>query len=56
MELKIQCSGYEIAADWYEGLDKNKILIVLPGYNSSKEGGCSLILSKVSRATSKVVF
>lgn len=36
MELKIQCSGYEIAADWYEGANPNGILIVLPGYRSSK--------------------
>lgn len=37
MEIKIQCSGYEIVADWYVGSDKNKILIILPGYSSSKE-------------------
>ncbi|MES2971175.1 MAG: alpha/beta hydrolase [Patescibacteria group bacterium] len=36
MELQIQCSGYAIVADWYEGADVNKILIVLPGYSSSK--------------------
>lgn len=36
MELKIQCPGYEIAADWYVGADPNKILVVLPGYSSSK--------------------
>ncbi len=36
MELKIQCSGYKIAADWIEGADAAKILIVLPGYSSSK--------------------
>lgn len=36
MELQIECAGYSIAADWYEGADPNKILIVLPGYSSSK--------------------
>jgi esterase/lipase len=36
MELQIQCPGYTIAADWYDGADPNKILIVLPGYSSSK--------------------
>ncbi len=36
MELQIQITGYSIAADWYEGSDPNKILIVLPGYRSSK--------------------
>jgi len=37
MELKITCPGYEIAADWYQGSDDKKILVVLPGYSSSKE-------------------
>lgn len=36
MELKIKCAGYEIAADWYEGVDTKKILLILPGYGSSK--------------------
>ncbi len=36
MELQIQCAGYNIAADWYDGSDLNKILIILPGYSSSK--------------------
>ena len=36
MELQIQCPGYSIAADWYDGSDRDKILIVLPGYSSSK--------------------
>ena len=36
MELQIQCPGYTIAADWYDGADPNKILIVLPGYGASK--------------------
>ena len=35
MELQIQCAGYAIKVDWYEGIDLNKILIVLPGYSSS---------------------
>lgn len=36
MEIRIECSGYSIATDWYEGLNTSKILIVLPGYSSSK--------------------
>ena len=36
MEIKIDCAGYAIAADWYEGKDSARILIVLPGYTSSK--------------------
>lgn len=29
--------GYEISTAWYEGLDISKIVLVLPGYSSSKE-------------------
>jgi len=36
MEIKIDCPGYQISTDWYEGRDTSKILIVLPGYSSSK--------------------
>lgn len=36
MEIKIPCSGYEIAADWLHGSDDKKILAILPGYSSSK--------------------
>ena len=36
MEIRIKCLDYEIAADWLEGATTSKILIVLPGYNSSK--------------------
>lgn len=34
--FEIACTGYSIAADWYEG-DDNNILLVLPGYTSSKD-------------------
>lgn len=36
MGIKIPCAGYEISAEWYEGKDASKILIVLPGWSSSK--------------------
>lgn len=36
MEIQIECAGYSIATDWYEGANSNKILVVLPGYSSSK--------------------
>lgn len=36
MEIKIACTGYDITVDWYEGADDSKVLIVLPGYASSK--------------------
>lgn len=34
--LQIQCTGYSIAADGYDGANSNKILLVLPGYTSTK--------------------
>jgi uncharacterized protein len=36
MEIKIACPGYEISTEWYEGKDHSRILIILPGYSSSK--------------------
>ncbi len=34
--IQITCTGYTIFADWYEGTDKNKLLLVLPGYTSTR--------------------
>jgi len=34
--MKIPCAGYDIAVDLYEGMNNSKILIVLPGYTSTK--------------------
>ncbi len=35
-EMKIQNTGYELCADWY-GTDKNQVLLVLPGFTSTKK-------------------
>lgn len=32
----IECSGYAVVADWYEGKTKDKILLTLPGYSSTR--------------------
>lgn len=34
--FQIPCTGYSIAADWYDGKDTSKVLLVLPGYTSTK--------------------
>lgn len=34
--IKIPCTSYSIAADWYEGQGTQDVLLVLPGYTSSK--------------------
>jgi uncharacterized protein len=34
--IEIKCSGYSIIADWYEGADPRKILLMLPGFTSSR--------------------
>jgi len=45
--LTIQCIGYEIAADWYEG--NNSILLVLPGFTSSKANYEDLVTAIVNK-------
>ncbi len=55
MEIKIQCPGYEIAADWYEGSDADKILIVLPGYGSSKKNQESHAKAMVEKTGTNVL-
>ncbi len=34
--LNIPCAGYSIVADWYEGTSTDRIVLVLPGYSSSR--------------------
>ena len=35
--MKIKCVGYSIAVDWYDGKSEDKVLLVLPGWTSSKK-------------------
>ncbi|HUD06937.1 MAG TPA: alpha/beta hydrolase [Candidatus Saccharimonadales bacterium] len=35
-KINIECAGYSIVADWYEGSENKNILLVLPGYSSSR--------------------
>ncbi len=51
----IQCVGYEIAADFYEGNDN--ILLVLPGFTSSKANYADLVSAIVNKTgTSALVI
>lgn len=34
--IKIPCTGYSIAADWYDG-EKGEVLLVIPGWSSNKQ-------------------
>ena len=43
----IPCVGYEIAADWYDGNDN--VLLVLPGFTSSKANYADLVSSIVDK-------
>jgi pimeloyl-ACP methyl ester carboxylesterase len=53
--LTIPCIGYKIAADWYEGNDN--ILLVLPGFTSSKKNYAALVSAIVSKTgTSALVI
>lgn len=34
--LQIECTGYSIVADWYQGTNTDNIILVLPGYTSRR--------------------
>ena len=36
-QIQIDCVGYSIAADWHEGAFTDNVLLVLPGWTSSKQ-------------------
>lgn len=36
-QVQIDCVGYSIAADWYSGKKSDKVLLVLPGWSSTKK-------------------
>ena len=55
--ITIECSGYSVAADWYEGKSSDKILLALYGYSSKKANQMELISSIVaSTGMSALVF
>lgn len=47
--LQIECTGYSIAADWHEGADTSRILLVLPGFTSSKKRQKAFASSIIAR-------
>lgn len=48
--IKVQCNGYEVLADWYDGTDANKgVVLVLPGFTSSKKKYRPLIRALIER-------
>ncbi|CAN5374476.1 alpha/beta fold hydrolase [soil metagenome] len=47
--LQIDITGYSISVDWYEGKDTSNIVIMLPGYNSSKSRIASLAQAIVQK-------
>ena len=55
--LQIQCTGYAIAVDWYDGADSSKVLLVLPGYTSSKSRQIDFVSALVEQTgTSALVI
>ncbi|HMS50058.1 MAG TPA: alpha/beta fold hydrolase [Candidatus Saccharibacteria bacterium] len=49
--LSIPCIGYEVAADWYDGAESNKnVLLVLVGYTSSKSNYKELVSAIVAKS------
>jgi predicted alpha/beta-fold hydrolase len=54
---QIECSGYAVSANWYEGSNTDKILLCLYGYSSRKSNQIELINSIVaSTGMSALVF
>ncbi len=43
--VSIPCSGYSLAADWYENESSDKVIIALLGYSSSKERNSDFLLA-----------
>ena len=41
----IPCSGYSLAADWYENDDSDKIILALSGFSSSKARNSDFLLA-----------
>ena len=51
------CTGYEVAADWYEGQNTDKILLSLYGYTSRKSHQTELVTSIIgATGMSALVF
>lgn len=48
--LEIPCSGYSIVADWYQGTTDDEVMLVLPGYTSTRERNKDLTLAIVKEA------
>lgn len=47
-KIQIECSGYAVEADWYEGHSSDKILLCLYGYSSKKSNQVDLVGSIVA--------
>jgi fermentation-respiration switch protein FrsA (DUF1100 family) len=48
-QITIPCTGYSIAADWYEGDNKNEILLVFVGFGSTKERNTDFVADIVAK-------
>lgn len=54
--VKIPCLGYEIVADWYDGNSGAKhVLLVLPGFTSSKKNYAPLVQALVKKTGSSAL-
>lgn len=42
-QITIPCTGYSIAADWYENSNQNNILFVLVGFGSTKDRNADFV-------------
>jgi uncharacterized protein len=55
--LRVQCGEYSVEADVYEGVNREKVLLVLIGWTSSKASSADLVQALVSgTGMSAVIF
>lgn len=48
-QIKIDCQGYQISADLYEANQSNTVLLILPGYTSTKNDQKDFTISMVEK-------
>jgi alpha/beta superfamily hydrolase len=46
-QIPIPCPGYNIEADWHEGVTNKKIILTFVGFGSSKKSNCSFMAKLV---------
>jgi esterase/lipase len=55
--IEIECAGYSVSADWYEGTSESEILLALIGWGSNRKSYADILSAIVSQTgVSALVF